>query len=262
MTWAKLDDRFDENPKVLSVPIEARLLYVCGLTYSARALSDGFIPAALLPRLVPDLRRPERRAAELVRAGLWEEAARPGWRIHDWEKYNPPAAVVKAERERARQRMADVRANQRGTFRRTDPARSGERSGEQEAEFGRTSAERSPPGSGSPVPALDLGTDSMAALNPYPAEEQPMEEANGQIEAELGDEFLDILDDDQLYLWRSILRVNGSFRGVVPGQFQRLRSTFGDERVTEGLRRLAASVPPGTVERPGAYLDRIVSEAS
>jgi hypothetical protein len=114
MPWARLDDRIDENPKVLSVSIEARWLYVCGLTYAARTLSDGLVPAAALPRIAGDVPRVERRAAELEQVGLWERLP-SGWQIHDWRVYNPPAEKVKEERERARERMQRVRSRVRGS---------------------------------------------------------------------------------------------------------------------------------------------------
>jgi hypothetical protein len=128
MPWAKLDDRIDENPKVLSVSIPARWLYVCGLAYCARNLSDGYIPRAALPRIAGDLRHLMKLVAELLVAVLWEERS-DGYQVHDWGQYNRPAATIKAERERARERMANVRGavppnedtNKRRTFGKRSP---------------------------------------------------------------------------------------------------------------------------------------------
>ena len=51
MVWVKLDDQFTENPKVVQAGPLASWLHVCGLVYCSRNLTDGFIPAMMVPRL-------------------------------------------------------------------------------------------------------------------------------------------------------------------------------------------------------------------
>jgi hypothetical protein len=53
MTWAKLYDQFFEHPKAMAAGPMTCLLYIGGLAYSNRFLTDGHIPAPALRVLVP-----------------------------------------------------------------------------------------------------------------------------------------------------------------------------------------------------------------
>jgi len=117
--WVKLDDEFFDNPKVAGLSDKAQLLYVASLTYAAKHLTDGHLNDRGQRVVKALVGATDRAAKELVAVGLWE-CGQADYLIHDWAKYNPPAAQVRAEREAARQRM--IRA------------RSGERSGEQGSE--------------------------------------------------------------------------------------------------------------------------------
>lgn len=101
--WAKLDDSFADHPKVAPLSDGAFRLHVEAIIYSARYLTDGLVPATFV-------RGRERRAAELVKASLWE-AEPSAWRIHDWMHHNPPGDEVRARRERD---AARKRASRRG----------------------------------------------------------------------------------------------------------------------------------------------------
>lgn len=87
MAWVKIDDQFTDHPKVVAVGPVAGWLYLCGLTYCSRFLTDGHIPAAQVRRLA-DVKNPDRLAAALVEAGLWESCD-GGYRVHDYLDYNP-----------------------------------------------------------------------------------------------------------------------------------------------------------------------------
>ena len=52
MTWAKLDDAILDNPKIAKAGVIGFAMYVAGITWSARNLSDGFIPSAAVRRLL------------------------------------------------------------------------------------------------------------------------------------------------------------------------------------------------------------------
>ena len=108
--WVKIDDQFADHPKVLEVGPLAECLFVRGLTYASRYLTDGFVPASHLRRM-GDLNAIE-EAGKLVAAGLWHEAEN-GYRIHDYLDYQPSAEKVKAEREAARERMEKARSAKR-----------------------------------------------------------------------------------------------------------------------------------------------------
>lgn len=97
MAWAKIDDQFADHPKVIAAGPLASWLYVCGLTYCARLLTDGFIPTGQVRKLA-DLDRAMDLAQSLVEVGLWEEVA-GGYLVHDYLEYNPSKERVLATRE-------------------------------------------------------------------------------------------------------------------------------------------------------------------
>lgn len=122
MTWVKLDDQFAEHAKVYPLSDRAFRLHVTALCYCARNLTDGRIDERGLRTvaITAKLRRVAPYAAELVEARLWA-VRRDGHEIRDYLDYNPASAQVKEDREAARSRMREVRANKRRT--------TGERSG-------------------------------------------------------------------------------------------------------------------------------------
>jgi 5-methylcytosine-specific restriction endonuclease McrA len=111
MPWVRLDDQFSDHPKILRAGPLAGWLFVCGLTYCARQLSDGFIPRSMVRRLA-DLDNAGELAQRLVDAGLWE-ACGDGFRVHDYLEYNPSAAQVRHEREGNRERQRAFRDRHR-----------------------------------------------------------------------------------------------------------------------------------------------------
>jgi hypothetical protein len=117
----RLDDQFADHPKVTTAGPLCGWLYVCGLLYAARYLTDGFIPTAHVARLAA-LPRPRQLAERLVQGGLWEHAE-GGYRIHDYLVYNPTAAQVRRERDAAAERARRTRAGE-------VPANNGRSSGE------------------------------------------------------------------------------------------------------------------------------------
>lgn len=106
--WVKLDDCFSEHPKVEEAGDLAAWLYVCGLQYCSRALSDGFIPASRVPRLT-GLQRPLKLAETLVAVGLWERVE-GGFQVHDYAEHQRTAEQVKRDRQRTSERVTRFRA--------------------------------------------------------------------------------------------------------------------------------------------------------
>jgi hypothetical protein len=83
VTWAFLDDRADENPKLLAVGAEASWYWACGLCYCRRNPKvPGFIPAQKALVLFP-VRGPRRVIQLLIDAGLWHEVE-GGYEVHDY----------------------------------------------------------------------------------------------------------------------------------------------------------------------------------
>lgn len=120
--WFRVDDGFLEHPKtlkaidVLSGQFAAERIAAVWLEsglYSARNLTDGFIPSRAIARF--QCRRPEEALDALITAGLAHRED-GGIRLHDWEHYNPSSVAVKAKRARDRARKAarDSARNPRG----------------------------------------------------------------------------------------------------------------------------------------------------
>lgn len=116
MPWARIDDAFDDHPKVLAVLEHeqggaAIGLWTLCLTWAHRnTLKRGKTPgliSASLPRryLGPGARD---MAALLVKEGLWEPLAEgDGWMIHDFELYLPTAQTSQARSEAGRKGAAN-----------------------------------------------------------------------------------------------------------------------------------------------------------
>lgn len=105
MTWIKLDDQFSDHPKVAALSDRAFRLYVQGLCYASRYLTDGLLTSASL--LV--IRAKPAALAELMDAGLWESSHDEAVTIHDYLKYNPSRSKVEANREAVRGRVTKHR---------------------------------------------------------------------------------------------------------------------------------------------------------
>jgi hypothetical protein len=118
MTWVKLDDHIDEHPKTELAGPEAMWLFVCGLAYCNRTLTDGDIPKARL-RKMTTAKRPEALAQRLVDAGLWHDRGEH-WEVHDFADYQPSRAKVETEREAAKERQRKSRESRAGRHGVTD----------------------------------------------------------------------------------------------------------------------------------------------
>lgn len=93
MTWARLDDSFAEHPKVGRLSDAAFRAHVTAICYSARLLTDGFVPDAAVRAY------PRKAVEELRKIGLWErEPDGSGWWLHDYLDYNPTRERVLAKR--------------------------------------------------------------------------------------------------------------------------------------------------------------------
>jgi hypothetical protein len=95
MTWFRIDDSFYDHPKVFDAPDCAVALWTRAGTWSARNLTDGFVPAKMPVRLCDD---PDTAIKELLRRGLWSRAT-GGFLFHDWNDFQPTAEAVKTLRQ-------------------------------------------------------------------------------------------------------------------------------------------------------------------
>ncbi|MBM6981203.1 MAG: hypothetical protein I3I97_03010 [Bifidobacterium thermophilum] len=107
--WFKVDDSFFSNPKTAMLSDGATALWLRAGSWSAQQLTDGFIPA----RMVPMFRGSDDSVNELCDAGLWErDEELNGYRFHDWEDYQPDGAEV-ATLRRKRSEAGKRGANRR-----------------------------------------------------------------------------------------------------------------------------------------------------
>jgi hypothetical protein len=99
-TYVRIHDGMPDHPKLLEVGPAAAWLWVCGLCYCSRYLTDGRIPHAAVRRLI-DADDAVSLAGRLVSAGLWE-AHQGHYQVHDYLDHQRSAAEVKAMKEQRR----------------------------------------------------------------------------------------------------------------------------------------------------------------
>lgn len=131
MAWVRIDDHFDEHPKLAAIGPLGWGVWLAGLAYCNRNLTDGFIPRskARMMATLDDIEDDDGRLWALsrssgmtgddvqaqwvidilVRAGVWDEVP-GGYQVHDYLDYQPSAEKVNAEREKARNRMNMARS--------------------------------------------------------------------------------------------------------------------------------------------------------
>lgn len=117
MVWFKVDDQLAVHLKAVAAGNAAMGLWVRAGSWCAAQLTDGFVPASMVPALGGS----DVDASDLADAGLWH-ADKGGWRFHDWEQYQPTREQVLAERSAAVERMRTVRANRKANVRRNGAA--------------------------------------------------------------------------------------------------------------------------------------------
>ncbi|MFI5659186.1 hypothetical protein [Streptomyces sp. NPDC051684] len=104
MSWLKLDDGFDEHPKVVAVGPTAGFLFIKGMCYCGRQLTDGYIPAPVARKLGT-----KKQIAKLVTYDLWHRSGHQcarcvqppdgGFVVHDYAAYQQSRAQVEAKRK-------------------------------------------------------------------------------------------------------------------------------------------------------------------
>lgn len=96
MSWAKLDDRYDDNRKVKRawrLHPRAVALHVMAITYCARHGTDGVVDDDWVMERLPAKAERHRVLAVLVDCGLFEGGdGGGGYRVHDFLDYNPSQA--------------------------------------------------------------------------------------------------------------------------------------------------------------------------
>lgn len=97
MTWVKVDDNTTWDPRVRSVTVPARWVYVAARCLMSKNLTDGNLLRGDLTLVDGTIKI----ARELVAAGLWETTAE-GWRDVDYLPLNRSRARAQADIEQRR----------------------------------------------------------------------------------------------------------------------------------------------------------------
>jgi hypothetical protein len=105
MTYVTLDDNWDEHPKFVGLSEGAQLLFVKGLTYANRFLTDGHIPKQIAHKKV---HKGSGKAKELCAAGIFQ-VVKDGYLIRDFLDWNDSKEVVLERRRKSAERVAKAR---------------------------------------------------------------------------------------------------------------------------------------------------------
>lgn len=119
MTWTKIGDGFIDEPSILVLSRDARLLYIECLVWSNRHGTDGAIPSYVLRRIT-DADDPMSCVRALVDAGKWVETD-DGWETVDFLKDQPSAADVARTQRFATERQRRQRQHRGGDHSLCDP---------------------------------------------------------------------------------------------------------------------------------------------
>lgn len=106
MGWVRLDDNFADHPKIIALSDTAFRLFITGLCYSNRQLTDGVIPYQIVNAWVGD--NPEKPSDELEDQGLWERIDK-GFYIRSYTEYQPSREKIEKKRDEAKERLRRYR---------------------------------------------------------------------------------------------------------------------------------------------------------
>lgn len=109
MTWFKVDDGFYDHPKIETLSMAARGLWVTAATWCAKQLTDGVIPAAKVRKLGGT----KAQIHALIKAGLWiemrDDSGAKCYAFHDWLDQQPSRESILERRANDAQRKQEAR---------------------------------------------------------------------------------------------------------------------------------------------------------
>ena len=109
MPWVRLDENAMEHPKIGGLSDGAFRLWVQGLAYCQKFLTDGWIASVALRGLRA---YSAKRTMALVDSGLWHTGT-DGVQVHDYLDWNESKERVLEQRRCSRERMANMRRTSR-----------------------------------------------------------------------------------------------------------------------------------------------------
>jgi hypothetical protein len=104
--WVRLDDNFSDHPKIIALSDTAFRLFITGLCYSNRQLTDGLIPYQIVSAWVGH--NPMKPSDELEDQQLWERVDK-GFQIRSYTEYQPTREKVNEKRDAAKERLRKYR---------------------------------------------------------------------------------------------------------------------------------------------------------
>lgn len=108
--WIRMAVDFPDHPKALELSPDACWMYVCGLMYAGKYLTDGVIPKRKLSSLAHNVKDYRTATRQLLESGLWEwDGDETNVIIHDYLEWQTSRKEVNDNREAARFRMEKSR---------------------------------------------------------------------------------------------------------------------------------------------------------
>lgn len=99
MAYVRIDDSADDHPKVLQLTDSQFRLWVRGLCYCQKHLTDGFVPTVFVERI----RRYRTDSQRLCEVGLLEQC-QGGYQFHDYLEWNDSKDLTSARKKKAKDR--------------------------------------------------------------------------------------------------------------------------------------------------------------
>ncbi|MBS1724176.1 MAG: hypothetical protein JSS66_14625 [Armatimonadetes bacterium] len=121
MAWTRLDDKFHDQPEMAFLSEGAVCLFVCALSWSSSARTDGFVPQGQISRISGGR---QETVEELCRGyagnSPWWTKVKGGYQIRSFLKFNPSAAKIESKRRHEAERKAAERSAKRPQGQRPD----------------------------------------------------------------------------------------------------------------------------------------------
>jgi hypothetical protein len=109
-TWHPTSDYFFSHPKVRKAGRDSALLFLAGLGYCGRYLTDGAIPKDALDVIAAEAWTTKKAATKLVQQNLWHDMGEH-YQVHDWHQWN--RTRDEAEEKRTKKSGAGALGNHR-----------------------------------------------------------------------------------------------------------------------------------------------------
>jgi hypothetical protein len=108
MSWARFDDNYSLNPKILMAGKDAELLDMRAIIWCARYETDGFVAEDALSIVGRSIPAVKAKITKLIEVGRWSEGV-GGWWITHYLNYNPSHEECERRRKEGKERAARSR---------------------------------------------------------------------------------------------------------------------------------------------------------